>query len=196
MPDMRTALAPCPTRRRELYTPSPGQKPGNEVACSATPACTHRPIRASSPGNAAASPGEPDELVQDVLLQRAAGRPEPEQRGEPEAISRQAYDRGPHGIDAVPLDRLLPGLETRAQRLEAAGVGGGCQEEASPCLTGVRQVGVARRGPHGCALSPHRGAGPPPWLGILRRPLRVALAGLEETREERLDQGLFRCEMV
>jgi len=65
---------------------------------------------------------EPDELVQDVLLQRTAGRPEPEQRGEPEAISCQAYDRGLHGIDAVPLDRLLPGLEMRAQRLEAAGV--------------------------------------------------------------------------
>ena len=95
---------------------------------------------------------------------------------------------GRSGVDVYPLQVGVG--------LEAAGVGGGCQEEASSCLAGVRQVGVVRRRPHGGALSPHRGAGPPSWLGILLRPLRVALAGRQETREERLDQGLFRGEMV
>ena len=63
-------------------------------------------------------------LVQDLMLQRAAGGPDPEQRGELEPIGRKTHDRGPHGIHAVTLDRLLPSLEALSQRIEQAGVGG------------------------------------------------------------------------
>ena len=70
--------------------------------------------------------------MQDVLPQRAAGAPDPEQLGEPKTIGRQAHNRGPHGIDAVTRNRLLPGLKARSQRLEEAGVGGGRHDEASP----------------------------------------------------------------
>jgi len=140
---------------------------------------------------------EPDELVQDVQQQRTAGRPEPEQAWRPEAISCQAYDRGLHGIDAVPLDRLVcQAWKCCAQRLEAAGVGwwlpGGSQLLPRGRAAGRRSSEEATRGR---TVSAHRRGS----TVLARHPaaaLRVALAGRQETREERLDQGLFRGEMV
>jgi len=57
-------------------------------------------------------------------------------------------------------------------------------------------MGFSRIGPHGRARLPHVGACPPSWRCIVLRPREFALAGLDEAREHRLDQGVFRGDMV
>jgi hypothetical protein len=57
-------------------------------------------------------------------------------------------------------------------------------------------MGFSRIGEHGRTRSPHVGACPTSWRCIVLRPREFALAGLDEAREHRLDQGVFRGEMV
>jgi len=64
---------------------------------SDTPAFTRSRIMASSKFSSKRLPRELYVLVQDLMLQRAAGGPDPEQRGELEPIGRKTHDRGPHG---------------------------------------------------------------------------------------------------
>ena len=57
-------------------------------------------------------------------------------------------------------------------------------------------MGFSRIGPHGRTRSPHVGGCPPSWRCIVLRPREFAHVGLDETREHRLNQGLFRGDMV
>jgi hypothetical protein len=55
--------------------------------------------------------GELDQLIQDLRAELDAGRSNPQQLSELKSVDGEAHDRCTRGIDAVALDRPLPGLE-------------------------------------------------------------------------------------
>ena len=55
--------------------------------------------------------GELDQLIQDLRAELDAGRSNPQQLSELRSVDSEAHDRYTRRIDAVALDRPLPGLE-------------------------------------------------------------------------------------